>query len=210
MLPLCTTRAKAAPAAAAPLTGTSPAERAGVAGGRSGPTRPWKVLRRSPAPRALPEPAAAPFFLSRQVRAAPRSQSGRASRQSRGRPRLWEQLRAAGVAGRRSSLSAASQLGSGGSGSREACGPRDGAWLGRSGAAAPVPSRFRPFWVTSTPLYRPHLSGAASTAPWGRGRGGDTARADWAVEAAVGRPRKRRVGERRGREVQAFATGGHQ
>jgi hypothetical protein len=27
--------------------------------------------------------------------------------------------------------------------------------------------------VTSTPLYRPHLSGAASTAPWGRGRGGD-------------------------------------
>lgn len=126
-------------------------------------------------------------FLSQpsQVPAAPRSLSEPASRPWRGRRRLWTQLRAArrGAAGGCGegglpSLRAASQLESGGPGSREEeRGPRDGARLGHSGLAAPVPSLFRPFWVTSTPLYRPHLSGAASTAPWGRGRGGDTARA---------------------------------
>lgn len=65
-------------------------------GGAAGEPSHWKVLRRSPsAPVAGPEPAAAPFFLSPQVRAALRSRSERASRQSRGRRRLWEQLRAA-------------------------------------------------------------------------------------------------------------------
>lgn len=65
-------------------------------GGAAGEPSHWKVLTRSPsAPVAGPEPAAAPFFLSPQVRAAFRSRSERASRQSRGRRRLWEQLRAA-------------------------------------------------------------------------------------------------------------------
>lgn len=43
-----------------------------MAGGRSGAgARPWKVLSRSRAPRALPKRAAAPFFLSRQVPGCP-------------------------------------------------------------------------------------------------------------------------------------------
>lgn len=169
-------------------------------GGAAGQPSHWKVLRRSPStPVAGPEPAAVPFFLSPQVRAALRSRSERASRQSRGRRRLWEQLRAAwgrvGWRGRRPSSSAASQLESGVSGSREERGPAGaGARLGHPRPAAPVPSRFRPFWVTSTPLYRPHLSGAARTAPWGRGGGGDTARADWALAAAVVRRGRRTPG----------------
>lgn len=164
---------EAASAATAPRAGTSPAERAGVAGvGRSG----------ADAPRT--GGCACLSFSAVRSRLLPGHRaSGRASRQSRG-------LRAAGATGE-AGEPLAREWRCWIPGRRENRG--DGARLGRSGHAAPVPSRFRPFWVTSTPLSRPHLSGAASTAPRGRGGGGDTARADWAVAAAVVRPRKRRA-----------------
>lgn len=63
--------------------------------------------------------------------------------------------------------------------------PRDGAGAGESDPAAQLPSRFRPFGVTSTPLYRPHLSGGSRTAPAGGGEAQGKSNADWAIGAPV-------------------------
>lgn len=207
---LCTTRAEAAPAAAAPRAGTSSAERAGVAGRRSGADAPLESSESKPrAPRAAAVGGCA--FLSQPSGPGCSPVTERA-----GKPAKPRAAPSVGTAAR----------GGGWGEAVEPLGPEPArewrfwipggvrtagwSWVGHSGPAAPVPSRFRPFWVTSTPLYRPHLSGAASTAPWGRGRGGDTTLADWAVAAAVVLPRKRSAGVRRGREVLAFATSGHQ